>query len=99
MAASTQNVNDYLDRAETIYESILVIAKRARILNQDSLNKRRDQEIFDDSEFLDQGMENESEENFVALQDSDDEKPVIIAQREFLNDELDYYYEAPKRRK
>ena len=99
MAASTQNFQDYTDRAETIYEAVLVISQRARQLNQERVQKKREKEMFEESDIIEPILDAEQQEYVPKENIEKLEKTVIIAQREFLNDELEYAYDPDRKKK
>jgi len=100
MAASTQKLSEYNNRASTLYEACLVIAQRGRIINQEMISKKREKEMFEETDLMDPMLEGEQEELPVINEDDDYyAKPVILAQNEFLNDELEFEYEPEKKKK
>ncbi len=99
MSAKTQNINEILDIAENLYEAAMVIAKRARQINEELYQKKRDRQILEE---LDGGFEEELLHADVEEQDTktieeDEENPVIVAQKEFLERQLEFNYEAGRR--
>ncbi len=102
MAASTQNLDQYFEKVNTLYEACLIIAKRARLINQARLAKKKEREMFEEVDILEPGELAEHEQASTQIQFDnleEPEKPVITARREFLNGELEFYYEPPKRKK
>ncbi len=100
MPASTQNLKLFLEKAENLFEATIIIAKRARQINEELFQKKRDQQILEelsgnfDSEYLHLDQEEVENEPFEI---EEEENPVVTAQREFLDGKLEYHYESPRR--
>jgi len=99
MPAATQDLEKYLSLSENLYEAAIVIAKRARQINEELYQKKRDRQILDE-------LEGELEEELFHADDEklkgeelveDEENPVVTAQREFLDGKLTFYYEQSKK--
>ena len=100
MAASTQDLSKFHDKTSTLYEACLVIAQRGRIINQEMISKKREKEMFEETDILDPILDGEQDELPVIKEDDDYyAKPVILATREFLDGELEFHYEPEKKKK
>ncbi len=100
MPAETQDFEKYLERAENLYEAVMVISRRARQINEELYQKKRDKQILEElegefvEEFLNPEEEKtETEETPVEVE----ENPVVTAQKEFLSDKLEFNYESVSR--
>jgi len=88
MAASTMDLGIVEDKANSIYEAVLIIAKRARAITAE----RKAREVLDESltssdlDFEDFG----SEENEV--NEFDEAKAIVVAMEDFFNDKLEVNY-------
>ncbi|RMH74995.1 MAG: hypothetical protein D6681_22575 [Calditrichaeota bacterium] len=96
MPAKTQDLDKILSLSESLYEAVMIISKRARQINEEIYQKKRDRQILEE---LEGGMEEdflapEPEEVPVAQEFDEEESPIVYAQEEFLNNKLDYYYET-----
>ncbi|NIV72363.1 MAG: hypothetical protein GWN16_09580 [Calditrichae bacterium] len=99
MPAKTQNIEDMLNISENLYEAAMVIAKRARQINDELYQKKRDRQILEE---LEGGMEEEfmpaeTEETATEEAPDEDENPILNSQREFLSRKIEYYYESSRR--
>jgi len=98
MPAKTQDIEIFLSIANNLYEAALVIAKRARQINEDLYQKKRDKQILEeleggiDEEFLHAEFETPEEEEPI-----EEENPIITAQTEFLEEKLEFFYEPTRR--
>ena len=100
MAASTQDLSKYYDKASTLYEACLVIAQRGRIINQEMISKKREKEMFEETDLIDPILDIEQEELPLIREDDDYyAKPVILATKEFLDGDLEFNYEPEKKKK
>ncbi len=99
MPAETQDLTKYLERADNLYEAAMVIAKRARQINEELYQKKRDRQILEE-------LEGEFEEEFLSLDEEkpeveepieDEENPINTAREEFLNDKLVIRYETVRK--
>ena len=100
MPAKTQNLKRVLDATENLYEAAIVIGRRARQINNEYYQKKRDHQILEelDGSFEDDflGIEQEDLDN-VGLAEVE-ENPISIAQRDFFEKRLDYYYESSRKK-
>ncbi len=98
MPAKTQDIEKFLSIANNLYEAALVIAKRARQINDELYQKKRDKQILEEleggieEEFLHADFETAEEEEVV-----EEENPIVTAQREFLDQKLEFFYEPTRR--
>ncbi|HFE65433.1 MAG TPA: hypothetical protein ENK14_13615 [Caldithrix sp.] len=95
MPCDTQDIQQYLKRSDNLYEPVMVIARRARQINEELFQKKRDQQILEE-------LEGEMEEDMLHLEEPKpeveepveiEENPIITAKNEFLNEKIDFHYE------
>jgi DNA-directed RNA polymerase subunit K/omega len=98
MPAKTQDVDKFLESSENLYEVVMVIAKRARQLNEEQYQRMRDRQILEelDGGFEEEFLNLEEEKNETEEIVESEENPVITAQNEFLKQKIDYHYETVK---
>ncbi len=98
MPARTQNINGLLGISENLYEAVMVMAKRARQINEEFYQKKRDHQILEELEggFEDDFLNNEPDEIEIKEPVENEENPVTHSLREFLNRKLAYHYESLK---
>jgi DNA-directed RNA polymerase subunit K/omega len=98
MPAETQNTKAFLEKSENLYEAVMVIAKRARQINEDQYQRMRDRQILEelDGEFEEEFLNLEEEKTETEEAVEPEENPIRTAQQEFLDDELDFHYESTK---
>ena len=98
MPAETQDTNKYLGSSENLYEAVMVVAKRARQLNEEQYQRMRDRQIMEelDGEFEEEFLNLEEEKNEAEEPVEPEENPVVTAQKEFLNRNIEYHYESTK---
>ncbi|MFQ6617213.1 MAG: DNA-directed RNA polymerase subunit omega [Fidelibacterota bacterium] len=89
MAIETIPISELERRAVNIYEAIIILAKRARQINQDRIAER------DSFDFGDDYGEEEILEEREIVTEKDPEKPPVVALREMLENKLMYYYSTP----
>ena len=100
MPASTQDLKKFLDIAQNLYEAVMVISKRARQINEELYQKKRDRQILEELEggFETDFLQLEQEEVEVEKAEiEEEENPVVTAQREFLDGKLEFHYEPVRR--
>ena len=99
MPARTQDIDKLLELSENLYEAVMVIARRARQINEEYYQKKRDHQILEELEggFDEEFMNTEDEEIDTRLPAEADENPIMHAQNDFLNHKLDYQYESLRR--
>jgi DNA-directed RNA polymerase omega subunit len=98
-AKETFHPEDFADRAESIYEAVLVIARRARQIGE--LQKRRIDRHLGQTEMLEQAAARaraEEGDDVVEPERLDRahiqfEKPVVLSLKELIAGEIDYHYE------
>jgi len=94
MAAETQDIGKFLEISENLYEAAMAIAKRARQINEELFQKKRDRQILEelegglDEDFLQAEIE-DGEESEVPEEDN----PISKAQEEFSAGKLEIHYE------
>jgi DNA-directed RNA polymerase subunit K/omega len=98
MPAETQNLQSFLKNSENLYEAVMVIAKRARQINEEQYQRMRDHQILEE---LDGGFEEEflnldEEKNDIEEPVEAEENPIVTAQKEFLTNLIEYHYESAK---
>ncbi len=99
MPAETQDLSQYHENTENMYEAAMVIAKRCRQINEELFQKKRDRQILDEleGEFEEEFLHNEDEKLEAEEPVETEENPIVTSQREFLNDDLDFHYEPVKK--
>jgi DNA-directed RNA polymerase subunit K/omega len=99
MPAETKNTSKFLENSENLYEVVMVIAKRARQLNEDQFQRMRDRQILEelDGEFEEEFLNTEEEKTELEEPVELEENPVITAEREFLDHKIAFNYETTKR--
>ncbi len=99
MPAETQDFKKYLERAENLFEAAMVIAKRARQINEEIYQKKRDRQILEELEGeIEEDLLHGEEEKVEAEETYEsEENPVVTAQREFLEGKLAFHYETGKK--
>jgi DNA-directed RNA polymerase subunit K/omega len=98
MPAETQDTKEFLEKSENLYEAVMVIAKRARQINEDQYQRMRDRQILEelDGEFEEEFLNLEEEKTETEEPVEPEENPIRTAQHEFLSDEIDFHYETTK---
>ena len=98
MPAKTQDINTVLSKAENLYEAVMVIARRARQINEEQYQRKRDRQSMEELEggFDEEFMQSEMEEAETAEIVEDEENPINHAQDEFLEDKLQHDYGTEK---
>ncbi|MBU0692844.1 DNA-directed RNA polymerase subunit omega [bacterium] len=89
----------FIDKADSIYEAVLIISRRARQIGE--LQKRRIDRHLGQTEMLEQAAARaraEEGDDVVEPEPIDRshiqfEKPVVLALREMLAGEIEYFYE------
>ena len=99
MPARTQDIDKLLELSENLYEAVMVIARRARQINEEYYQKKRDHQILEELEggFDEEFLPAEDDEIEAKLPAEADENPIMHAQNDFLNQKLDYQYESLRR--
>ncbi len=99
MPAKTQDIGKILELSENLYEAVMVIARRARQINEEYYQKKRDHQILEELEggFDEDFMHTEQDENEIKPAAESDENPIMHAQEDFLQQRLDYQYESMRR--
>ena len=99
MPAKTLDFNKILELSENLYEASLILGKRARQINEELYQKKRDRLILEE---LEGGFEEgflQSEQLEVSEEESPDNEnnPIINAQEEFFNQQLEFHYEPVRK--
>ncbi len=99
MPAKTLDFNKIMELSENLYEAALILGKRARQINEELYQKKRDRLILEE---LEGGFEEgflQSEQLEVSEEESPDNKsnPIINAQEEFFNQQLEFHYEPVRK--
>ena len=94
MPAQTQNIQDYLKNFDNMYEAAMVIAKRARQINEDLFQKKRDREILEELEggYEEDLLGNEEIEEETETAPEVEENPIVTARIEFVKKKIHYHY-------
>ena len=91
MAIQTLDLRKMHDNNLNIYEACLLIAARARQINSDRLEEKKENEILSDMDLYDEADIYDRE----LMEDIKFEKeinPTVVAQDEFFNNKLHAYY-------
>ena len=99
MPAKTLDFNKIMELSENLYEAALILGKRARQINEELYQKKRDRLILEE---LEGGFEEgflQSEQLEVNEEESPDNEsnPIINAQEEFFNQQLEFHYEPVRK--
>lgn len=91
MAIQTLDLRDFQNKHLNIYESCLLIAARARQINADRIQKKKENEILNDMDLYDEADIYDRE----LMEDMKFEKeinPTVIAQDEFFEEKIKAFY-------
>lgn len=91
MAIKTLDLRDFNNRHLNIYESCLLIAARARQINSDRIQKKKENEILNDMDLYDEADIYDRE----LMEDMKFEReinPTVVAQGEFFADKIRAFY-------
>ena len=96
MPAKTQDLRVMLQISKNLYEASIVMAKRAKQINEEMYQKKRDRQILEELEggFDDDFMHADLDEKETAQAVEDDDNPVVHALEDFLNKKLHYSSES-----
>jgi DNA-directed RNA polymerase subunit K/omega len=99
MPARTQNIDKILEISDNLFEAVMVIARRARQINEEYYQKKRDHQILEELEggFDDDYLNAEEDEAEAKPVVEPDENPITHAQNDFMDQKLDYQYESMRR--
>lgn len=97
MPAKTQDINYLLTIANNLYEVAMVAAKRARQINEEFYQKKRDHQILEELEggFEDEFMHEDDDASKNLAEN--DENPVNYAMDEFRQKRLGFQFETHRR--
>ncbi|GAB4377489.1 MAG: hypothetical protein Kow0042_25330 [Calditrichia bacterium] len=95
MPSETQDIKKYLEKTDNLFEPVMIIARRARQINEELYQKKRDRQILEELEGeIEEEMRHAEEPNAEAEEEYEpEENPIVTAQREFLEGKLDFHYE------
>jgi DNA-directed RNA polymerase subunit K/omega len=98
MPAETQSLDKFMGNSENLYEAVMIVAKRARQINEEQYQRMRDKQILEelDGEFEEEFLNLEEEKNEAAEPVEPEENPVVSAQKEFLHGKIRHHYESTK---
>ncbi|GAB4336566.1 MAG: hypothetical protein Kow0037_17980 [Calditrichia bacterium] len=96
MPCKTQDIKKYLEFCDNMYEPVIIVAKRARQINEEQFQKKRDKQILEELDGAEvdealihtEDMQPEFEEPY-----EPEENPIVVAQREFLEGKVKFRYE------
>ena len=91
MAIQTVDLRKILDKNVNVYEACLLISARARQINSDRLEVKKENEILNDMDLYDEADIYDRE----LMEDMKFEKeinPTVVAQGEFFEDKIRVYY-------
>lgn len=96
MPAQTQDINNLLNISDSLYDVVMVIARRSRQINEEFYQKKRDRQILEELEggFDEEYLQMDSEENDNSSNNDDYENPINYALVEFKDLQLDYEFES-----
>ena len=98
MPAKTQDIRQILGISDNLYEAVLSIARRARQINEEMYQKKRDRQILEELEggFEDEFLMNDADDREVEAAE-DEDNPITVAEGEFLTESLECYYDSNRR--
>jgi DNA-directed RNA polymerase subunit K/omega len=91
MSIPTMDLLEMEGQTDNIYEACLIIAKRAREINNSRISKRKEKEILEESGY-DQEMDIYDREFLEGIEYEKEINPTVIAQDELLDGKLKYRY-------
>ena len=99
MPAKTQDIGRILEISDNLYEAVMVIARRARQINEEFYQKKRDHQILEELEggFDEDFLHTEHDEIETKPVVENDENPVTHAQEDFFDSKLAFEYESMRR--
>jgi len=83
MNLETISIKNFLKKSDSIYKNIMIISKRARQIVDDRYEEHKIDEDIEDSEQL---SEIEERDDI----DYNEPKPIVVALKEFMDNELDW---------
>lgn len=95
MPAKTIDFTKITELTENLYEAVLVMGKRARQINEELYQKKRDRLILEELEggFEEEMLHSESLEAAESDESEIDINPIVKAQEDFFNGKLEFHYE------
>ena len=98
MPAKTQDIKKMLEITGNLYEAALVMGRRARQINEEMYQKKRDRQILEELEggFDEDFLQIDGDEADMRDAHLDEENPIIQAERNFLNQHLKFEFPNKK---
>ena len=98
MPAETQSLEKFMGNSENLYEAVMIVARRARQINEEQYQRMRDKQILEelDGEFEEEFLNLEEEKNEAEEPVEPEENPIVSAQKEFLGGKIHHHYESTK---
>ncbi|MGH1365206.1 MAG: DNA-directed RNA polymerase subunit omega [Calditrichia bacterium] len=99
MPAKTQDIEKLLEITPNLYEAALVIGRRARQINEEMYQKKRDRQILEELEggFDEDFLQVDSDEADMHDSHLEEENPIIHAERNFFEQQLKFEFPNLKR--
>jgi len=91
MAIKTLDLTEIEKKSSNIYEACLIIARRARQINNDRIAKRKEKEILEESGY-DQDLDVYDREFIESIEHEKEVNPTVIAQDELFEGKIKYRY-------
>ena len=100
MPAKTQDTRKLLTISKNLYEATILIARRARQINDELYQKKRDRQILEELEggFDEDFLNTDSEEKELKVNLDEEENPIVYAHSEFDRSLLGAIYESRRNR-
>ncbi|MEL6820892.1 MAG: DNA-directed RNA polymerase subunit omega [Calditrichota bacterium] len=98
MPAKTQDIRKLLEITGNLYEAALVMGRRARQINEEMYQKKRDRQILEELEggFDEDFLQIDGDEADLHDSHLDEENPIIQAERNFLKKHLKFEFPNKK---
>lgn len=99
MPAKTQDIRQILNISDNLYEAVLAIARRARQINEEMYQKKRDRQILEELEggYEDEFLMSDADDRDVKEAAEDEDNPITVAEGEYLSESLEYHYDSSRR--
>jgi DNA-directed RNA polymerase subunit K/omega len=91
MAIKTLDLTEVEKKSSNIYEACLIIARRARQINNERIAKRKEKEILEESGY-DQELDVYDREFIEGIEHEKEINPTVIAQDELFEGKIKYRY-------
>ena len=94
MPAKTQDFKQLLENSKNVYEAVLMISRRARQINEEMYQKKRDRQILEELEgnFDEDILQSEIDEVDQHDNQAEEDNPVVFALEDFMRSKLDKRY-------